>query len=160
MLPALAAEYAVVADARLEMMVFLTGSQVATEVVRRECLSDGTDVIAFTLDREQRGALNGARVDASALPFQSAARECVFLEDETHGFQIKVRSQIHNRQIFVVERRNLQRLLSLTVQSMCQQIGLRLNMPFKIHVHERGELYESRVDEPQRAGKPKRYATD
>ena len=55
-LPAPAAEHAVVADAGLHVVGAQVGPQLAAQVLRGERLADRADVVAFALDRQQRGA--------------------------------------------------------------------------------------------------------
>ena len=57
-LPALAAEHAVVADVRLHIVGAHVGAQAAREVLRGECLADRADVVALALDGDQRGTAN------------------------------------------------------------------------------------------------------
>src|SRR5215831_4070487 len=51
--PALAAEYPLMADAGLHVVALEIGSQPAAQVVRRDRLADGADVVALALDGEQ-----------------------------------------------------------------------------------------------------------
>src|SRR5262249_60461732 len=67
-LPAAAAEHAVVADAGLHVMAPEIGAHVGAQIVRRHRLADRADVVLLALDGEQRGAPARARVDAAAPP--------------------------------------------------------------------------------------------
>src|SRR4051812_7196319 len=58
--PALAAEHAVVADADLHVVALEIGAQAAAQVVGGERLADRADVVALALDGEQHGAADGA----------------------------------------------------------------------------------------------------
>ena len=78
--PAFAGENPVMADAGLHVMRLHVGSQAAAQVLRRERLADGADVVALALDGEQRGAADGARRDQPLAPVQRAARERELLE--------------------------------------------------------------------------------
>ena len=55
-LPAPAAEHAVVAGARLHVVGAQVGAQLAAQVLRGQGLAGRADVVAFALDRDQRGA--------------------------------------------------------------------------------------------------------
>src|SRR5262245_1556738 len=90
-------------DAGLHVVALEIGAQSGTQIVRRRRLADGADVVALAFDREQHGALDGARLDALALPFELAGRQCAFPKNETNGFQIEFRGQIENGEVLVVE---------------------------------------------------------
>src|SRR5258706_10690523 len=64
-LPALAAEDAVVADARLDVVALQIGPHAAAQVLRREGLADGADVVALALDGKERHAADRLRLDLS-----------------------------------------------------------------------------------------------
>ena len=68
--PAVTAEHAVMADPGLHVVPFEIRAQSRAQVVRSCRLADGADVVALTLDRQQHAALDGARLDALALPFE------------------------------------------------------------------------------------------
>lgn len=82
--PAVTAEYAVVAGAGLQMMTSLIRPEIATQIVRRDGLADGTDVVALAFDREQSGAPDCAGINASPLPLELAARQRVLLEYQAY----------------------------------------------------------------------------
>ena len=65
-LPTTAAEHAVVPDAGLEVMALLERAETPAQVVGGQGLPDRADVVALALDREQRGAPDGRRVDRAA----------------------------------------------------------------------------------------------
>src|SRR4051812_9427665 len=75
LLPALAAEDAVVADAGLHVMRAQVGPQAAAEILRRQRLADRADVVALAFDREQRGAPDRGRRDAAAEERELATRQ-------------------------------------------------------------------------------------
>ena len=82
--PAVTAEYAIVAGAGLEMMTSLIRPEIATQIVRRNGLADGTDVVALAFDCEQSGAPDCAGINTLSLPLELAARERVLLEYEAY----------------------------------------------------------------------------
>src|SRR5215510_13154810 len=107
---------------------------------------------AVAFDREQHGALDGARLDAPTLPLELADRQRTFLKNETNGFQIEFRRQIEHGEVFVVERLGDLRLLLLALRQMIVQFAMRLHMAFDVHAHERRELHEARIDAAKGAG--------
>ena len=68
------------ADAGLHGVALAVGPQARAEVMRRRRLANRADVVLLALDREQRGALNRARLDLLAAPLERACRELVLLE--------------------------------------------------------------------------------
>src|SRR5262249_41086804 len=116
--PAVTAEYAVMPDPRLHMVPLEIGAQSGTQVVRGHRLSDGTDVVALAFDGEQHGALDGARLDAFALPFELAGRQRTFLKNDANGFQIEFRRQVEHGEVLVVKRLGDLRLLVLALHQM------------------------------------------
>jgi hypothetical protein len=102
-------------DAGLHVVALQIRPQLAAHVVRGDRLTDGADVVALALDRQQHGAANGARVDALPVPFELAERQRVFLEDEPHRFQIELRGEVEHGEIFVVKRLGDRRLLQFAV---------------------------------------------
>src|ERR1700722_15555017 len=78
--PALAAEYAVMADARLHVMAPHIGPQARAQLVRGLGLADRADVVTLAFDREQHGASDRFRLDLAAAPEDLALRQRVFLK--------------------------------------------------------------------------------
>ena len=62
--PFLAAEYAVVADAGLQVVAFAVGEDVLAQGVGGHGLADRADVVALALDREQHGLADRGWIDA------------------------------------------------------------------------------------------------
>ena len=59
--PALAVEDAIMADAGLQMVRLHIGTQAAAHILRGERLAHGADVVLLALDREQKRLLDRAR---------------------------------------------------------------------------------------------------
>ena len=93
-LPALAAEHAVVPDPCLHIVRAQVLRQFFAQVLRRKGLAQGADVIALTFHRQQCGTADQLRLDGAVTPFQLAAGQRVFLEHQLHGFEVKVRAQV------------------------------------------------------------------
>src|SRR5262245_54565526 len=89
--PALAAEHAVVANPRLHVMPFAVGPQAGAEIVRRDGLADRADVVAFALDREQRGLADRLGIHAMPAKLQRAERQRVLLKYQSDRLQIELR---------------------------------------------------------------------
>lgn len=121
-IPAPSVEYAVMADAGLDVVALHVGPDARAQVLRRECLADSANVIPFTLDREQKGALDGARIDASTAIFKFTQRQVMFLEYAAHGLQIEVRRQIHDREIFLIESPDDLGLVDLLIDKVTVEI--------------------------------------
>src|SRR5262249_44641579 len=130
------------------------------QFMRGRRLPDGADVVAFAFDREQHGALDGARLDAPALPFELARWQRTFLKNETNGLQIKFRRQIEHGEVLVVERLGDLRLLVLALRQMIVQFAMRLQMALDVHAHERRELHEARIDAAKGTGIAQRHGRD
>src|SRR5262245_66376971 len=113
-------------DPGLHVVALEIGAKSSAQVVRGRRLPDGTDVVARAFDRKQHGALDGARLDALAPPFELADRQRAFLKNETNGFQIEFRRQIEHGEVLVVERLGDLRLLVLTLGQMIVQFAMRL----------------------------------
>lgn len=96
-LPSCAAEHAIVARPRLQMMALEVGLQRRAEIVRRDCLPDGADIVPLAFNREERRAAYRARVDAAVVHGEQAASEVRLLEHALDRLKIKLRRQVeHN----------------------------------------------------------------
>ncbi len=73
--PAPAAEDAVMADAGLHVMPPQIGPDLAAQLLRRERLADGADIVLLALDREQRRAPDRPRIDQPATDAQPPQRQ-------------------------------------------------------------------------------------
>src|SRR5215813_13838876 len=105
-LPPLAAEHAIMADARLHVVALEIGPQARAQVVRGERLADCADVVALAFHGEQHGAPNRARLHWPAAPVEPSERQGVFLKHEADSLEIEFGRQVEHREIFVVERLN------------------------------------------------------
>src|SRR5450631_341101 len=101
--PAAAAENAVVADAGLYAVLLHMLTQPGTKVLRGERLTEAANIVPLPLDGQQRGALDGARIDAAAMHLELAERQKVILKNRFHRFEIELGRQIHDREIFLVK---------------------------------------------------------
>ena len=109
--PAVAAEHAVVADAGLHVVALEIGPQSGAQIVRGHGLADGADVVPLAFDREQHRAPDRARVDALALPLERAGRQAHVLKDLVHGLEVELGGEVEHGEVFVVERLRRLRLL-------------------------------------------------
>src|SRR5262245_31659255 len=116
--PAVAAEHAVVPDAGLHVVALEIGPQARAQLVRGRGLADGTDIVALAFDREQHGALDGARLDPVAPVVEPAGRQEMLLEHQAHGLQIELGGEVQHGEIFVIERLCHLRLLVLTFRQV------------------------------------------
>src|SRR6266481_8799716 len=87
--PALAAEYAVMADAGLHVMYLAIGAHAGAKVLRRQRLTDRADVVLFALHRHQAHSLDRGRVHRSAAIGQLALRQQMLLKHVADGFDIE-----------------------------------------------------------------------
>src|SRR3984957_12547916 len=150
-LPALAGEHAVMADAGLHVVALEIRAQLAAQVVRRHRLADGANVVALALDGEQHGAPDRGRVDLVAVPLQLAERQRVFLEDDPHRLQIELGGEVEYGEIFVIERFRYRRFLQLAVGDVLVELAVRFDVALDVHAHECRELHEARIDAAERA---------
>src|ERR1700730_8985390 len=74
------AEHAIMADARLNVVLAHSLGNAAADVVRGLRLSDAGNVVVLAFDREQRGLRNGAWADQSPAMFEYAIRDRVLLK--------------------------------------------------------------------------------
>ena len=96
--------------------------------------------------RMARGSMRRPR--HSSLP----ERQSVLLEYPLYGLQIEFGRQIDHREIFVIEFADRRRLFPFAIGDMAEQVHLRLDVPVKVHAHERGKLDETGIDAPPSAG--------
>src|SRR6185503_16175549 len=101
--PAPAVEDAVMADLGLNVMRLLGSREAGAEIERRGGLADGADIVVLALDTEERGALDGARLDAAVARGEAVQRQRMVLEDALHRLEIEIRRQIHHRHVLVIE---------------------------------------------------------
>src|SRR6266851_3548614 len=102
--------------------------------------------IALALDGEQHGALDGARIDPLALPFERAERQGMLLKNQADGLEIELGAEVEHREIFVIEGLGDLRLLELALGQIVVELAVRLYVPLDVHAHEGGELDEARID--------------
>ena len=73
-------------DAGLHIVLLSKRLERRAQIVRRQRLSDRTDVVAFAFDGQQCRLADGGGLDAAAAIFKAAARQFEFLENLAHGF--------------------------------------------------------------------------
>ena len=69
------------ADSGLHVMPFEVRAKPRAKIVRGDGLTNRTDIVALTLDREQHGPADCARRDPLPAPREFAQRQRVFLKD-------------------------------------------------------------------------------
>ena len=75
----------------------------------------------------------------------------MLLKHVADGFDVELRRQVHDSEIFVVEGLDGFGLLLLALRQMAGKIDVLLDMALKVHRHEGGELHEAGIDLPERA---------
>src|ERR1700722_17774166 len=150
-LPALAREHAVMADAGLHVVALEIRAQLAAQVVRRHRLADSADVVALAFDGEQHGAPDRGRVDLVAVPLQLAERQRVFLEDDPHRLQIELGGEVEHGEILIIERFRYRRLFQLAIGEILVKLAVRFDVALDVHAHECRELHKTRIDAAERA---------
>ena len=159
LLPAAAAEDAVVADVRLHVVRSQPGPQ-PRQVLRCQGLADRADVVALAFDGEQRRAPDRRRVDLPAAQRQLAERQRVLLEDQAHGLEVEVGREIGDRHVLVVEVADRLRLGFLAGGEVREVLAERLGVALAVHADEGAQLQEARVDAAARALQSPRHAAD
>ena len=102
-LPAPAAEDAVVADARLHVVRAQVGPQAAAQVLRRQRLADRADVVALAFDRQQRGAPDRRRVDACGRDTSARRAAARSPGTQPHRLEVELGRQVGDREVLLVE---------------------------------------------------------
>ena len=102
--PAAAAEDAVMANPRLHVVHLHILPQSRAKVLRGEGLAEAANIVPLAFDGQQRGALDGARIDQAAMHLELTEGQNVVLEDQFHRFEIELGRQVHYREIFLIER--------------------------------------------------------
>src|SRR3974390_633102 len=92
------------AYACLHVMALQIRPEPGAKLVRCHRLTDGANIVALALHREEHSLAYSIRVDALAAPLQLTARERMVLKDKLHGFEVEFRGKIEHSEIFVVER--------------------------------------------------------
>src|SRR3984893_13456276 len=148
------------ADTGLDVVALHIGPKSAAQLLGGQRLPDGANVVALAFNREQLGASDRTRIDATTMPFKLAEWQGVLLKHGAHSLQVEFSGQIHNGAIFVIERLDRSRLRLLAIGEMAEKVDLGFDVALKIHAHKSGKLHKSRVDAPQGAGIAQRYNTD
>src|SRR5262245_28760243 len=98
-----AIEDAVVAYARLYVVLPHRSGDVGADFVRGLGLSDAGNVVVLAFHRHERGAADGARTYAAAAMSLQAARELEFLKYVANRLEVEFFREIAHGKIFVVE---------------------------------------------------------
>jgi len=101
--PAPAAEDAVVADSSLHVVHLHILPQSRAKVLRGEGLAEAANIVPLAFDGQQSGTPYGARIDQAAMHLELAEGQSVVLENQLHRFEIEFGWQVHDREIFLIE---------------------------------------------------------
>ena len=83
-----------------------------------------------------------------ALELHLAERQQVFLEHLLDRFEIEIRAQIHDREIFLVEFMDRVGLLEIAGDAMFEHVDEGFGVALGVHAHEGGKLQEAGIDAP------------
>src|SRR3990172_11046232 len=98
-----AVEYAIMADAGLEMMHAQSVGKVGAQNLCSKRLADPGNVVLLALHRHERHFLDLARIDEAVAVDHLALGKPVLEEDRFDGLQIIFRREVHNSKELVVE---------------------------------------------------------
>ena len=132
------------ADAFFQVVLLLFVGEVRRDVERGLGLADAGNVVQFALDAENRRFRDLARIDILPTEHHFALRQRMFLEHHLQRLQEIFRRQVHDRQVFFVERRFLVRRLVVAFDQMVEQLVHGQHVPFKVHGNEVRQLHEAR----------------
>src|SRR5581483_11083251 len=152
LLPALAGEHAVVADAGLHVMAAFVGPDARAQVMGRRRLAQRADVVALAFHCEQRGAADGAGLDARAAVVELAPGQPGLLENPLDRLKVELGREVQHGEILVVEGLGGLRLLDVAAGQVLVEVQVCLAVAVDVHGHEGGELHEAGVDPPPGAG--------
>ena len=96
--PAPAAEDAVVANPCLHVVHLHILPQSRAKVLRGEGLAEAANIVPLAFDGQQSGTPYRARIDQAAMHLE------MVLENQLHRFEIELGWQVHDREIFLIER--------------------------------------------------------
>ena len=77
------------------MVSLFRRSDPTAELVRSDGLSGSANIVPLALDRHQRSALDGLRLDRISPHLEAAPRQIVVVKDALDGVQIEIRRKIH-----------------------------------------------------------------
>ena len=141
-----AVEHAVVANARLQIVIVLVGRNVGAQVVGRFGLADATDVVAFAFDCHDGGAADGRTIDQFAAMHHPLVGQFVLLEHGPDRLEVELGRQIHHSEIFVVELAVLVDAVAVALDEIFKQLAVGGLMTLKVHGHEARKLHEAGID--------------
>ena len=87
--PAPAAESAVVANPCLHIVHLHVLPQSRAKVLRGEGLAEAANIVPLAFDGQQSGTPYGARIDQAAMHLELAEGQSVVLENQLHRFEIE-----------------------------------------------------------------------
>src|SRR5579859_4096471 len=159
-LPPPAAEDAVVAHSWLEMMALPVGLEPAAQVVGGEGLAWCTDVVAGSLDGEQRRTGDHPGADDPPTVRQRASGQAVLLEHETDRLQIELSRHVQHGEVLVVEILRRLRLSHMAQGEVVEETQMRTDMTGQVHIHESCQLQEAGIYRPSFARMASRHLGD
>ena len=148
------------ADTGLDVVLLAERLDALAQIVRRQGLAKGTDIVAFAFHGQQRGALDRPGIDDAAAIFEDAARQMIFLEHLLHRLQIEFGRQVGDREILVIEFAVGVGLVVFALHDMPEQVEMGAHVTRQVHRHEGGELDEAGIDMPPGAGIAGRHGSD
>ena len=95
-LPPAAMEYSIMADLELKVVGLFCRNDASAEQMRGDGLAGRANIVPFTLDGHQGGALDGRRLDQLSPHPEAAPRQVVVMKYALDGVQIEIRRQIHH----------------------------------------------------------------
>src|SRR6266403_20646 len=117
-IPALAAEDAVVADAGLHVVHLAIGAHAGAEILRGQRLADRADVVLLAFDRHQAHPLDRGGI----------------------------RRPVHHREILVIEVLDDFGLFLLALCEMVGELDMLLDVALEVHRHKGSKLHEAGID--------------
>src|SRR5215831_20434865 len=139
-------EHAVMADARLHMVLPLVVRKILAQSLCSMGLADAGDIVSLSLHGHQRRLLDLGWVYQSVPVGHHAPRKPMLKEDGFDGLQVILGGQIHYREKLIVKFAVFIGGIAVSSDEIMKKIAVRRDVAIKIHPHEAAELQKSRVN--------------
>src|SRR5437763_1969930 len=132
----------------------------AAQFMGRFGLSEPGNIVVLAFHRHQRHPRDLRRVDQLAAMGHLALWQRMLDENDIDRLQIVLRSEVHDREIFVIEVTVLVDQIAVALYEVLEQVLVRVHVAVKVHADEAVELQEARIDITHHARVRERHLGD
>lgn len=109
-------------------------------------LADAGNIIALAFHAQNRGFLDGRRVNRLVPVHHFTLGQRMGLKHGFNGLEIEFRRHVHHRTVFLIEGTGRFRIFPVAFHQMIEEFMVLHHMVSQIHAHESGKLQKSRIN--------------